>query len=119
MALFLKSKTIRKKNMSKLVRDKIPEIMETKGIKAKTRTLTNDKEYLDALCDKFLEEVNEFIEAAAKSDDKHIQEELADVLEVIGTICKLKHYDLNSIEEIRKKKCLERGGFEKRILSIF
>jgi len=98
--------------MSKLVRDKIPEILEKKGIKAETRILDNDSEYLSALCDKLLEEVNEFIDDNAK-------EELADVLEVVYAICKLKNYDLDSIDKIRKKKQLGRGGFDKRILSIY
>ncbi|MBU1007561.1 nucleoside triphosphate pyrophosphohydrolase [Candidatus Dependentiae bacterium] len=105
--------------MSKLVRDKIPEILSKKGIKAETRILTNDQEYLSALCDKLLEEVSEFIEVSAAQDDEHIKEELADVLEVINAICKLKEYDFDTIEDIRKKKQIERGGFEERIFSIF
>lgn len=105
--------------MSKLVRDNIPEMLEKQGIKVKTRILTDDKEYLSALCDKLVEEVNEFIEVAAGTDDARIKEELADVFEVIHAICELKKYDLNSIEEIRKEKQQKRGGFEKRIFSIY
>ena len=105
--------------MSKLVRDKIPEILETKGIKADIRILDNDSEYLSALCDKLLEETNEFIEVSSGTNDNNIKEELADVLEVINAICKLKKYDLKSIDQIREKKQLERGGFEERIFSIF
>jgi predicted house-cleaning noncanonical NTP pyrophosphatase (MazG superfamily) len=105
--------------MSKLVRDKIPEILEKKGIKAETRILTDNQEYLSALCNKLLEEVNEFIEVSADANDNHIKEELADVLEVIDAICKLKKYDSKSVEEIRKKKQIERGGFEKRIFSVY
>lgn len=105
--------------MSKLVRDKIPEILSAKGIKAETRIITNNQEYLSALCDKLLEEVTEFINVSTAQDDDHIKEELADVLEVINAICKLKEYDLDTIEEIREKKQLERGGFEERIFSIF
>jgi len=101
--------------MSKLVRDKIPEILEKKGIKGEIRILDNDSEFLSALCNKLLEEVNEFIDVSSDTNDVRIKEELADVLEVINTICKLKKYDFNSIEQIRGKKRLERGGFDKRI----
>ena len=105
--------------MSKLVRDKIPEILVTKGVQAETRILIDDHEYLSALCDKFLEEVREFIEVSASKNHEHIKEELADVMEVINAICKLKKYNLESIEKKREQKQLDKGGFEKRILSIY
>ena len=41
-------------------------------------------------------------------------EELADVLEVVEALKKLPDYE--NVEELRKKKFEERGGFEKRII---
>ena len=59
------------KVFNKLVRDKIPEIIASKGEYAKTRILDND-EYKKELDKKLLEEVNEYM-----TDDN--VEELADI----------------------------------------
>ena len=54
-----------KKEFNKLVRDKIPELIEEKGEYSLTRTL-NEKEYEKALYDKLLEEVSEVINTNKK-----------------------------------------------------
>ena len=56
-----------KKEFNKLVRDKIPEIIEENDEYSLTRTL-NDKEYEKALYDKLLEEANEVINANKKEE---------------------------------------------------
>ena len=56
-----------KKEFNKLVRDKIPEIIEENGEYSLTKTL-NDKEYEKALYDKLLEEANEVINANKKEE---------------------------------------------------
>ncbi len=96
-----------KKTYNKLVRDKIIEIIESKGQKAEYRFL-NDEEYLKELHKKLFEEANEFVE----EDDK---EELADLLEVIYAIANVKKIDLAEVEKIRLQKRTKRGGFEKKI----
>jgi len=93
---------------SKLVRDKILEIIEKDGRKALTHTASN-KEFLEKLSEKLVEESEEFLESGKA-------EELADVLEVIHAICALKKISFDKLEEIRKKKALERGSFSKRIV---
>ena len=105
--------------MKKLVRDKIPEILIAKGIEIKTRILNDNKEYLSALHDKLVEEVNEFLEASEDTNENRIKEELADMLEIIDAICKHKKYTLKSIEKIKKQKLLDRGGFQEKILLIY
>ena len=65
--------------MGKLVRDRIPEIIEADGKKPITRILPED-EYLQKLDTKLNEEVAEY------QADKSI-EEMADVLEVLFAIC--------------------------------
>ncbi len=92
---------------NKLVRDRIIEIIEKKGEEPTYHTLSN-KEYLAELHKKLFEEANEFIE----QDDK---EELADVLEVLYAIAKIKKIDLNEVEKIRLEKHQKRGGFDKKI----
>lgn len=93
----------------KLVRDKIPEIIKAKGIEPVTH-IAKDKEFFNALLDKLREEVEEFIEDSS-------QEEMADIMEVIYAILKEKGYSFEEIEEVRKKKREERGGFDKKVIA--
>lgn len=93
--------------MGKLIRDKIPEIIKKDGQTPIIRILDN-KEFLEELDKKLLEEVNEY------KEDKTI-EELADVLEVFLAICKEKNFSLEEVEKVRKEKRDKRGGFDKHI----
>lgn len=79
---------------NKLVRDKIPIIIEESGRKAITHVLSKE-EYLAALEVKLNEEVAEY------QEDKSI-EEMADVLEVLQAICVARGYTLDQLEEKRK-----------------
>lgn len=88
---------------NKLVRDKIPEIIESDGKTCKTCILSND-EYIDALEAKLNEEVAEY------QADKNL-EEMADVLEVLQAICIARGYILEELEAMRAKKAEEKGGF--------
>ncbi|NLL45068.1 MAG: nucleoside triphosphate pyrophosphohydrolase [Mollicutes bacterium] len=88
---------------NKLVRDKIPSIIEANGEKTVTIILDNE-EYKKELDKKILEEIKEYL----KSDDV---EELADVLEVIYAILEYKKLTMNDLENIRKMKKEKRGGF--------
>ena len=93
---------------NKLVRDKIPENIDKKeGRKSKYRIL-NDKEYLEELNKKVIEEANEFIE-------DNSAEELGDLFEVLKTIMDVKGYSLEKIEEIMKNKRNEKGAFKNKI----
>ncbi len=95
------------KKYNKLIRDRIPEVIEKDGHKAKFKTLS-EKAYLGALDKKLMEEVKEY------QADKSI-EEMADVLEVLYAICKARGYTLDELEAKRKEQHIERGGFEKRL----
>lgn len=99
--------------MNKLVRDKIPEIMTEQGKKPRVKILNDDVEYNDALKQKLLEEVHEFLEA--KDNDEASMCEIADILEVIEAICLFRKYNKNDIVNKKLIKKQERGGFEKRI----
>ena len=92
---------------NKLVRDKIPEIIEEDGKNCKTRILS-DEEYIAALEEKLNEEVAEY------QADKNL-EEMADVLEVLQAICIARGYSLEELEALRAKKANERGGFADKI----
>ncbi|MFZ3020416.1 MAG: nucleoside triphosphate pyrophosphohydrolase [Minisyncoccia bacterium] len=91
---------------NKLVRDKIPEILDSKGILYEKR-IANDEEYRVELVKKLVEETNEFVK------ETNI-EELADVVEVIEAMRLLPEF--SEVESVRLKKKEERGGFEKRLI---
>lgn len=95
----------------KLVRDKIPEVIEKNGETAITRIL-DDNEYRRELLWKLQEEVNEVMNSTSK---EQLIEELADVLEVLKSIAKLENKTMADVMEAAQQKKLVKGGFEKRI----
>lgn len=96
------------KEYNKLVRDKIPEIIEKDGKSCKTEILEDDK-YIEMLDKKLSEELAEYY------NDKSL-EELADVLEVLYAVAVARGYSLEELEKLRVQKSMERGGFCKKIL---
>ena len=96
--------------MGKLVRDKIPQIIEASGETPITRILERD-EYLACLETKLDEEVREFHESKAP-------EELADILEVVYALAEAHGCSRERLLDIYTKKNAARGGFEKRIYWI-
>ncbi len=92
---------------NKLVRDKIPKIIEASGKTCATHILS-DEEYIQALETKLNEEVAEY------QADKNL-EEMADVLEVLQAICIARGYTLEELEAAREKKANERGEFAEKI----
>ncbi len=78
---------------NKLVRDKIPEIIEKSGKTVYCRILNNE-EYIDELDCKLNEECAEY------QADKSI-EELADILEVMYAIAQARGYSIEELEQVR------------------
>ncbi|MGP4082719.1 nucleoside triphosphate pyrophosphohydrolase [Pseudalkalibacillus sp. R45] len=99
---------------NKLVRDRIPEILENKGLNYNTRLMEAD-EYKVELREKLKEELNEYLEA---SDDPSSIEELADILELIQSLTKIHNSSIEVLEAVRKQKAEKRGGFQERIFLI-
>jgi predicted house-cleaning noncanonical NTP pyrophosphatase (MazG superfamily) len=100
----------------KLVRDKIPEIVEKRiGKKPKCRIIKTDKEYQKYLLRKISEEASEFGNA---KDRIHQYEEMADVMEIIDALIALNKLRFNDVRKVQKQKAKERGGFRKRILML-
>lgn len=95
---------------NKLVRDNIPDIIKASGKKANVRYLRG-KKYQQALKDKLVEEVNEFLAAKTKEE---MLEEFADILEVLYAIDDTIWGDcINTTTERCCAKCKEKGGFYK------
>ena len=95
---------------NKLIRDRIPEIIEANGQKCTCKTLS-EQEYLAALDEKLNEELAEY------QQDKSM-EELADLLEVIRAVIIARGSTYEQVETIRKAKLEKRGGFDKRLLLL-
>lgn len=94
-------------SFNKLVRDRIPEIIEKEGRTCKYRILS-DEQYIFELKNKLNEEVNEFLES-------NKVEELADILEVIYALSKVNKCPEEELNNIRNLKSKERGSFNKKI----
>jgi predicted house-cleaning noncanonical NTP pyrophosphatase (MazG superfamily) len=99
---------------NKLVRDRIPEIIQKTGKKFTTRILDNE-EYKKELNTKTFEELNEYIHA---ENDKDGLEELADLLEIIHALAECHGANFEQVEQVRQEKAEKRGGFKEKIFLI-
>lgn len=88
----------------KLVRDRIPEIIESSGNKCEIEVVSDDVA-LEYLYKKLNEEVSELLE------DKNL-DEIADVMEVLFAIGSKYGYSEEDILNRRNEKRDSRGGFE-------
>ena len=93
---------------NKLVRDRIPEIIEASGKTCVTEILSEET-YLRMVDAKLDEELAEY------HSDQNI-EELADLLEVIYAAAMARGYTLEQLESVRAAKAEKRGAFANKIL---
>ncbi|GAB6155788.1 hypothetical protein JCM17380_45390 [Desulfosporosinus burensis] len=93
---------------NKLIRDKIPQIIEQSGKQAIIEKVSG-KEYQDLLNAKLGEELQEYL-------DSQSVEELADLVEVVYAILEHKEVSRQEFEDIRKQKVLKRGAFQDKLL---
>lgn len=93
---------------NKLVRDRIPDIIEASGKSCVTEILS-DEAYLRMVDAKLDEELAEY------HSDQNI-EELADLLEVIYAAAIARGYTLEQLESVRAAKAEKRGAFANKIL---
>lgn len=88
---------------NKLVRDRIPDIIKSKGGNP-TIHIADSDELRKRLADKLYEEVREFL------NDWNVQE-LADISEVIRAFSEAIGSSPQQVEWVRQKKAQEKGGF--------
>lgn len=93
---------------NKLIRDRIPEIIEAKGGRCSYHVASDD-EYREKLYEKLEEESRELIE------ERNVNE-IADVLEVLDAIMDLEGISGEEVEKIKQEKHEKRGGFEKKLI---
>ena len=98
------------KKFNKVIRDKIPEIIQKDGQTCNIQILSDEK-FMVEIEKKLSEEVKEY------QNDKN-PEELSDILEVIYRIAQLRGISKEELEKIRIKKMQDKGGFEKNLFLI-
>ncbi|MEM4181877.1 MAG: nucleoside triphosphate pyrophosphohydrolase [Candidatus Pacearchaeota archaeon] len=92
----------------KLVRDKVPEIIEKEGKKAVFRK-ASDGEYWTMLKVKLKEEVEDFLA-------NPIEEGLVDIYEVMNAIYDFMNVKKENLKELAEKKREEKGSFKERVV---
>ena len=94
----------------KLIRDRIPEVMDAAGVMYEVIPL-DDKAFKKALLAKLVEETQEV--ASAEGDD--LIKELADLFEVIDTLLSTQGILRDTVAEKQTERRAVRGGFDKRL----
>jgi len=89
----------------KLVRDRIPEIIRSRGAQPTVRIASEDE--LDLLMRiKIVEEAEELLSSGET-------EEIVDLLEVINALIRLRDLGRDRLDQLRAQKNQTRGGFER------
>lgn len=96
--------------VDKLVRDNHPQIMRESGMQVVERQMDQD-EFLGRLKDKIFEEAAEVMDA---KDRDELCAELADLLEVMQMLAKVKGIVWADVEGFAAQKRAIRGGFDGR-----
>ncbi len=92
---------------NKLVRDRIPTIIEEDGKQCTVRVLSEQEFHHELRC-KLREELDEYLSSCAIA-------ELADMLEVMYALAGMEGVSAHELEELRLAKLAARGGFEKQL----
>jgi len=106
---------LKRQFLNKLVRDRIPEIIEQAGSRYEIEVMP-DADYRVALRQKVIEEAQEV--AIATSLDELIKE-LADLQEVIDALYLVEGIERSNVAQVQKKRREQRGGFSRRFRLIW
>lgn len=96
------------KKYNKLVRDKIPEIIEADGKKCEIE-IASKQEHYNLLKQKLIEETEEFLE------DENL-DELADIMEVLFALAENLGYKEVELVNERQKKKESYGAFKEKVV---
>lgn len=97
-----------RKVFSKLIRDKMPEFMESSGKKCNSR-IAETKEYREELFKKINEELEGFKE-------KPCAEQMAEALEALENLIKTYNIEMYEVFDIKDDKVRKMGSYEKGII---
>ncbi len=95
---------------NKLVRDKVPDIINSRGEKSLTRVASR-AEFWRKLLAKLEEEVAEFRKTPTI-------EEMADIREVLCAICAYRGFRTRRVLEAQVEKRRTHGAFKKRLILV-
>jgi len=109
------NKFIYTKTYNKLVRDRIPEIIKSKGDIPNCRVITNVNNLIHALEDKFNEEWDEY--ENAETTEQQI-EEIGDMIEVLFSLAEQKGFTRVELTNQMIKKNITKGQFNKGVFLI-
>lgn len=96
---------------NKLIRDRIPQIIEKAGKQCQVHVLSDDQ-YKTELKRKLIEEANEVNDASIK---EKITEEIADVLEIVDALKRAYFISNDEVLAIKNKKAIKNGRFENKL----
>lgn len=99
---------MKEQEYNKLVRDKIPEIIRLQTQKPIFH-IASEHEYKQKIFEKLYEEINEF-------KNEPSEEELADIYEVLNSLCVVFNIDKLKANRILIKKKNKHGGFSNKII---
>ncbi len=103
-----------KKHYDKLIRDRIPEIMDAAGVRYEVRVMGKN-EYRVALRAKVLEEAGE----VAKAAPEKLAKEIGDLLEGLEALMEVEGIGLEDVRGSQRHRRHERGGFAKQIRLVW
>lgn len=96
---------------NKLVRDNIPSLQKKEGAETTYRTLSTEEHALQ-LRTKLVEEAGEVNESATR---KELVSELADVLQVLESLCEAEGVSLDEVRKAQADKRDHAGAFNDRV----
>ncbi len=100
----------------KLVRDNIPDIIKARtGVNPEQRIASDDAEFESFLLKKVVEEA---IELQHSGEQDNLEEEIADINEIIQALMQLRNKKSEAIAAIQEEKRKKNCGFEKRIIML-
>lgn len=97
---------------AKLVRDRIPEHLESDGQVIEGKKILDDEGFIQELRKKVIEEATEL--AAARTAEE-MKEELADVQEVVDYLQRALRMTHEEMASYQQKKIAKNGAFEDRV----
>jgi predicted house-cleaning noncanonical NTP pyrophosphatase (MazG superfamily) len=93
---------------NKLVRDKVPEVIQREGRQCGVTVLPHEK-FIQALKEKLIEEAKEIAVSTSAED---LVLEIADLLEVLDTLLAVHDIQRESVLSTQERRRLELGGFK-------
>lgn len=100
-----------RRTYDKLIRDRIPELMDADGVRYQVDVL-DDAAFRAALLEKLVEEAGEV--GAAEGRSERVKE-LADVLEVVEALLEVEGVGWDEVRGVQEERRASRGGFQRRL----